>query len=255
MPSVFPGMDPYLEQLVYFHDFHNSLPLAIRSALLPSVRPKYFISLDSTVYLEGDDGKSVPFGASDVSLGPVSSSIEEGGGLAVLDAPKSATITMPPPGQKDTFLEIRDRLRNRVISVIEIFSPNVKRPGKDRQKYLVKREEYLRSEAHLIEIDLLRGGTPMPLEGDIESDYRVVLSRVEQRPTVGVWPVSLREPLPTIPVPLAGSDPDVTLDLQAVFTATFDQGGYEDYIYRGEPEPPLAGEDAAWAATLLKAAA
>jgi hypothetical protein len=48
-------------------------------------------------------------------------------------------------------------------------------------------------------------------------------------------------------------DPDARLDLQALLHRMYDAGAYEDYIYRGTPEPPLASADAAWAAEALSA--
>ena len=37
---------------------------------------------------------------------------------------------------------------------------------------------------------------------------------------------------------------------KAVHTPVYDASGYEDYIYAGAPEPPLAPEEAAWAQQL-----
>ena len=62
------------------------------------------------------------------------------------------------------FLEIRDRLGRELITVVELLSPANKRGGADREQYVAKREQLLKSAAHFVEIDLLRGGRPMPLE-------------------------------------------------------------------------------------------
>lgn len=76
----------------------------------------------------------------------------------------------------------------------------------------------------------------------------MLVSRYEERPKLGMWPIELRNSLPTVMVPLSAPDPDVPLDLQAVLNATYDEAGYEKYIYEGEPEPPLSAADAVWAA-------
>ena len=62
---------------------------------------------------------------------------------------------------------------------------------------------------------------------------------------------TLRERLPEIPIPLKHDDADATVDLQAITGGVYDAAGYEDYIYRGTPQPPLHPEDAAWAKGLI----
>jgi len=59
--------------------------------------------------------------------------------------------------------------------------------------------------------------------------------------------------LPRIHVPLADGDPDIVLDLQAVFNRCYDEGAYVRRLdYRREPTPPLQGEDAVWAEGVLR---
>ncbi len=150
-------------------------------------------------------------------------------------------------------VEIRDTAHRQLVTAIEVLSPTNKR-GDGRQEYLVKRQRILTSDAHLLEIDLLREGRRLPtLEPLPDMDYGVFLSRAEQRPAVGVWPIRLRSPLPQIPVPLLPGDADVLLDLQLAFTQVYDLIGYDLAVdYSGPPEVPLAPEDAAWAAQLLE---
>jgi hypothetical protein len=70
-----------------------------------------------------------------------------------------------------------------------------------------------------------------------------------------IWPLSLAEPLPVVPVPLLPSDKDEALDLQEAFATIYDLLGYDLALdYTQSPEIPLSQEDAAWAETLLRAA-
>ena len=67
------------------------------------------------------------------------------------------------------------------------------------------------------------------------------------------WPVTVRQALPVIGIPLRGKDADVPLDLKAVLAAAYEDAAYDLSVdYRREPEPPLSREDAAWAAKLLR---
>ena len=63
---------------------------------------------------------------------------------------------------KQSFLEIRRRRGKEVqiVTSIEILSPSNKKAGNPgREKFLEKQRKTLESETHLVEIDLLRGGT------------------------------------------------------------------------------------------------
>jgi hypothetical protein len=139
--------------------------------------------------------------------------------------------------------------------VIEVLSPaNKIRGARGRASFMQKREETLASDVHWVEIDLLRVGVPSvtrpPL---IPSDYRILVSRATERTKAHYWPVSARQPLPTIGIPLRDPDPDVTLDLGAVLSAAYDNGAYDLSIdYRKKPEPPLGRDHAAWADRLLR---
>ena len=94
MPSPFPGMNPYIEQDVFWQDFHLEFLPAMRERLVAQVRPKYIVMLD----------------------------------------------------------------------------------------------EHSKSAAHFVEIDLLRGGRPMPVERRPRCDYCVMVSRAEARPWAGLCP-------------------------------------------------------------------
>ena len=109
----------------------------------------------------------------------------------------------------------------------------------------------LSSPAHLVEVDLVRGGTPMPADIRPACTYSVLVSRADDRPRADFWPFGLRDPLPTVPIPLRPEDGDARLDLRAVLDRVYDEAGYEDFLYQVDPDPPLAGDDDAWARSLL----
>lgn len=147
-------------------------------------------------------------------------------------------------------VEVRKTGTLRLVTAIEVLSPVNKRPSHEAyQDYVRKRRQLLRSETHVIEIDLLRGGERPPLERPVPAaPYHVTLSRAHQRPVVEVWPIQLWERLPVLPVPLLAPDPDVRLDLGTVVAAVYERGAYARLIdYRLPPPPPaLAEAQATW---------
>lgn len=150
-------------------------------------------------------------------------------------------------------LAIFDAVERRLVVAIELLSPSNKRVGGGREEYLERRDNYLNSDVHLIEIDLLRRGTRLPMRGVLPSvPYFAFLSRSGLRPMTGVWPIGLREPLPEVPVPPLAGDPDVILDLQAALNGAYDAFGFDlELDYRQPPQVPLAADDATWTAALL----
>jgi hypothetical protein len=116
---------------------------------------------------------------------------------------------------------------------------------------LTKRSGLLRSPVHFVEIDLLRGGRPLPPEDRPGGPYSVVVSRAGMRPQADFWPFGLHDPLPTVPIPLKAADGDARLDLRAILDRVYDESGYGYFLYHHEPDPPLIGEEERWARSLI----
>ncbi len=55
MPSPFPGMNPYLEHVYVWHDFHQTFVPALREALWVHVRPRYFVKVEDHLYVQKPD--------------------------------------------------------------------------------------------------------------------------------------------------------------------------------------------------------
>lgn len=167
------------------------------------------------------------------------------------------TVELPMPDEvRETYLEIRSVAEDRVVTVLEVLSPSNKRPGEGREQYLRKRLSVVGTLTHLVEIDLLRGGQPMPMSGyQGTSDYRIVVSRAERRPRADLLAWSLRQPIPVFYLPLQPGDSEPEVDLNRLLHALYDRAGYDLRIpYADEPEPPLVGDDLGWADALLREA-
>ena len=250
MPSPFPGMNPYLEQDDAWHDFYEAFLPYLREQIAGRLAPHYIVKIDEHVYIhEPPDEDRTLLGLPDVFLATRRPTAE--GQTATAPPPDEAPerISLPTSDvERLSYLEIRDRRDKKVVTIIELLSPANKYSGGDREQYLHKRGEILASRTHLVEIDLLRGGPRMPFGKALpECSYYVIVSRVEERPQAGLWPIRLRDPLPTIPIPLRDSDPDVRVDLQAVLHRVYDAACYVNYIYEGTPYPSLSAVDDAWA--------
>jgi Protein of unknown function (DUF4058) len=246
MPSPFPGMNPYLEQDDVWHDFHErALPAAAESIGL-QVQPDYIVKIDEHVYIH--ELPSRPrrlIGRADLGVAPARPPGEARAGVGLLDAP--AHVRLPAEDvEHESFIEIRDRRSRELVCVIELLSPSNKRTGPDREQYLIKRRQILNSPAHLVEIDLLRGGEAMPSEDRPPCTYSVMVSRAGDRPVAGFWSIGPRDSLPVIPIPLRAGHADARLDLQALLHRIYDAAGYQYDIYEGTPSPNLAPDDLAW---------
>lgn len=252
MPSPFPGMNPFLEQEDAWQDFHQRFMPTIGELLSPQVSPTLVVKLEAHIYiheLEADERRLI--GRADVA---VARQRDEGGATAVakrMVAPSAVTVPVVDV-ERQAYLEVRDRQSRELIAVIELLSRANKKPGADREQYIRKRAEVLHSPAHFVEIDLLRGWGRMPMTPLPDCDYAVLVSRAEERPLAELWPLRLRETLPTIPVPLRSDMPDAKVDLQAALARVYDAAYYADYIYAGAPNPPLAAGDAVWVEQVMR---
>jgi hypothetical protein len=254
MPSPFPGMNPWLERAVVWPSFHANFLTAALFQLVPRVRPEYVVTVGTRMYIHEPPAEERRLvGLTDVGF--YEPSTPAVGAALATAAPAYGTLPGGVQVERARFLEIRDKDGFGLVTVVELLSPSNKYAGDDHEQYLRKRWEVLRSRTHLVEIDLLRGGGRMPLDGLPDCDYCALVSRAEERPRVGMWPWRLRDPVPSVPIPLHAGDPDAMLDIKAVIDQVYDGGGYGNYIYSGPPEPRLAPDDAAWAAAFLPATA
>jgi hypothetical protein len=162
-------------------------------------------------------------------------------------------VAVPFPETHPEFIrqrrvEIRRLPELSLVTVIEVLSPDNK-SGKGRGDYLAKRELLLEQAVHLVEIDLLLGGRRLPMGAALPSgDYYAFVARVERWPSCDVYAWTVRDRLPTIPIPLRLPDPDVSLDLAAPVHTAYDRGLYgRTTDYTVALPLPLDQESRAWA--------
>jgi hypothetical protein len=259
VPSPFPGMDPYLEAPDIWVDFHGRLAEVISSDLNRKLPARYVARLSPRVVYEFVEIAETRGIRPDIGVYEIQTMEQAetptAAAVTTITAPVTSLVALEEPVRLFS-VEIREVGTMRLVTAIEILSPANKRSGHEaREEYLEKRRSLLRSSAHLIEIDLLRSGERMPLEKPVpKAAYYIILSRVQKRPVVEVWPVQIWDKLPTIPVPLLHPDPDVPLDLNSVVASVYERGAYDRIIdYRQPPPPPLTDEEAQWIDRWLRA--
>jgi len=250
-------MDPYLESPAIWPDVHHELISEIRGALNPSLRPAYVARVELRVYIsdEDDPGREAIIPDVRIEKPKRNGSRKRKNGAATAIAEPLIVPFLIDSEIEEARVEIKHLASGKLVTVIEVLSPTNKiRGARGRTSFMEKREQTLASDVHWVEIDLLRGGAPSVTRPPLRpSDYRVLVSSAQERFKARYWPVSVREPLPVIGIPLRDPDPDVPLDLGAVLRTAYERGAYDLSIdYTRKPDPPLRGEGARWADALLR---
>ncbi len=259
MSSPFPGMNPYLEHPNSWMSFHNNLASEIQARLNKQLGNNYIArTMPYATYETIEITKHEVTGFyPDVAIWQT----PEPAGHMLATAVETftptlveSTIAFEIPLQI-YHVEVRSVKSKEVVTFIEILSPVNKRPShKAYQDYERKRKNILRSHIHLIELDLLRGGTRPQLNTAVPvAPYYAMLSRAYRRPFVSVWPIQLADPLPVLPVPLLEPDPDVPLNLGEAVQTVYEEGAYDREIdYSQSPPPPaLTESETIWLDNLL----
>jgi hypothetical protein len=256
-------MDPFLEDRRVWPGFHHSLAEEIRGRLNEQIGPKYYADVEVNTSLE-DVTIAVPRRARpDVSVIRPMLPADRGmtGGVAVAELPREEA----PVRRAVMAQEMRSRTvkifltgSDELVTAIEILSPANKQ-GEGLSQYRQKRADLLRIDIHFVEIDLLRGGErpgPEVANPPLDGEYVLLVNRsLSGNPdrVSEIWPVSLDQPLPTLPIPLLEPDPDALLAMQAAIRAIYKRAGYSwriDYAPPA-PDPPLSAQMDGWMVELL----
>ena len=255
MPSPFPGMNPYLEHPEIWPGVHHWLIVELARFLSPQLRPKYRVAVEVRMY-ETIGKQSLLVGIPDLTIkGSQPTTKQSITNVAVAQPPtQPQTVEVPLPETiKQGYLEVREVGSGEVVTAIEILSPINKRSGKGRQQYESKRNKVLGSSTHLVEIDLLRKGQPMPVyHSNMPTNYRILVSRGDRRPQADLYAFNLPDTIPSFPLPLKSGDTEPLVDLQLLLNNIYDQASYDLAIdYTQEPVPPLLEEERVWVNKLL----
>ena len=260
MQSPFPGMDPWLE--LHWGSVHARLITYISDQISEKL-PEPLVSRPEESVLVDLPAEPAAWVRPDVAIAEAANGAAEAavGTLAPPMRVAEPLLMRVPEPEVHRNVEIIDPSSGgRVITVIEVLSPSNKAPGRARMAYQSKQRVFIEAGVNLVEIDLLRKGQrtfsmdEALLETKSPTPYMVCVFRGNQVGVRELYLLPLREPLPGISIPLRPEDRDVRLDLQQLLQETYRRGRYDRTDYARPLDPPLAPEDAAWAAELLRRA-
>lgn len=257
MPSPFPGMDPWLEDVEVWRGVHARLITKSSDLLQPQLHELgYFIDIEERIYVEESERHVVP----DLAIIERPRQQPATSGVAVLQADEPVRVrSFTETEIRERFLQIFDAKGRQLITQIEFISHTNKNQTRGRTQYIQKRNELKAAGVNVVEIDLLRKGVPVVdvsmsgLEGLRPWDYLACVARAGEAERE-LYCVTMRMRLPRIRIPLRTSSPDVVLDIQSAFISVYDAGPYPDRLdYNQPPDPVLSVEDEVWADELLRA--
>lgn len=241
--SPFLGMDPYLEAPELWSEVHSRLIVALADDLSEQLSDAYRVAIETRAYFSEFD-ESLMVESPDVSVvtGQTQSITETAPATAVM--PRTVMVPMAEEVQ-ERYLEIRDVRSGAVDTALELLSPKNKRAGEGRRAYEKKRYQVLASLTNLVEIDLLRGGKPLPVNRpdngtDRQSCYSILVSRSELRPRAELYEFGLRQQIPPFALPLKPEERALTVNLQALLVGVYRRAKYHLAIdYRKPVKPAL----------------
>lgn len=244
MPSPLPGMNPFIEQPELWAEFHSRMIVAIADSLDDLLSRNYRVAVEKRVYLS-QDNEQVLIGIPDIAVTSSSEPLSSRAGVAVAEP---QTVELPQLEEvQERYLEIREGATGKVITTIELLSPKNKRAGEGRDAYLRKRQQILSSQTNLVEIDLLRGGRPLPMKGSRESDYRILVSHSCDRPQAQLYGFNLGQEIPPFGVPLHKGEPEPLLQLEPLVHQVYDRARLELAIdYSEALSPQLNDVERKW---------
>ena len=254
--NPFPGMNPYLERSDLWPDFHNDLIAQLREELGPRLPVRYRIALEERVEIGAAVGPPL-----DLSLAipdalvidehPAPETVPPGPTAALAAPSKGATaVRVPVPREiRVTWLRVEALPERDVVTVVEVLSPANKSPGRERQRYVRKREAIFAGGVNLVEIDLLRAGEPMPLESPIPSgDYRVLVFEGWRGPDALLHTFSVQQAIPKFSLPLLPEDESLEVDLGPIIDNMHLSARYGKVAgyHAPPPGPPCEPKVQAW---------
>lgn len=254
MKNPFPGMNPYLQS--HWGDVHSRFMVYACDQINDQLPGDLHARVEESLAVDFEDRYSRTI-YPDVKVTELDRSLESGASSSVAVA-EPIVVTIPSEKRTERHIEIIDPAGGRVVTAIELLSPQNKSGRMGRRSYRKKQSEYLNGGVNLVEIDLIRGGgfvlavprAVLPLR--CRTPYLICTRRASMEDMASVFPVGLREQLPNIPIPLRPSDRDVVLPILPLLDECYRRGRYDAIDYEFSLKPTLSADDEVWVDRLLR---
>jgi len=255
MTSPFPGVDPYLE--LFWGDIHTRLMVYISDQINDQLPADLQARVEESVSVDLNAGSRWIYPDIKVTeqIDPLPISP-----IAIADLPvaEPALIPVDDPAT-ERHIEIVDLAgSNRVVTAIELLGPANKTSEAGRTAYRRKQQEYRTAHVNLVEIDLIRSGSPIvaapisKVSKDVPSDFMVCIRRVQTPAFAEIISISIRKPVPNFRIPLRPADADAVVQLQPLLNDCYRRGRYVSIDYSKAPVPRLDDSHQDWAKQLLQ---
>jgi hypothetical protein len=209
-------MDPYLEDEQLWPEFQHHLVLGLYQTLLPGLVDRYRARVCQRNYV----------------------------------TEQALFTSVVREEHHEEYIEVRQRTDGQLVTLLDVVSPANKTLSVARQAYLDIRQEARAAGASLVEIDLVLQGQPTleySREGLPDWDYAVTVTRSTQPERYEIYTATLQKKLPRFRMPLATDDRDTVLDLQTIFSRSYNQGNFQPRIdYHRDPATVLNDDDQKW---------
>jgi hypothetical protein len=261
MAGLFPGMDPYLEFRSPWPDFPNALIAEIRNELGARLPDSYVARVDERIEVVTPGTDPPRSYRPDIAVtrspegGSVSATAGAGAATGVLEPELVEVLRQDPEELRLTWVQISALPDLELVTVIEVLSP-INKSWQGRGSYLQKPDRLHAARVNLVEIDLLLGGAPLPMKGrSVPGGYSAIVARAARLPLAEVYRWTVRDALPSVPIPLRDPDPDVGIDLAALVARVYDLGRYARTLRHDQPLPdtaPLSPDDRSWVESVVR---
>jgi hypothetical protein len=163
---------------------HHGFISQIQRQLNPALGPNYVARVELRVFVESGpsrDRDRIPDIRVETSAKRRKHRGDGGNGQLMVAEPIIVASLMDEEIE-EAYLTIQRRSTKALVAVLEVLSPTNKIEGSEgRRSFLEKRHEVLMSHVHWIEIDFLRGGSRANGPTFPPADYRVFISRGDDR--------------------------------------------------------------------------
>jgi hypothetical protein len=182
METIFPGVDPFLEDPAFWEDFHRRFITEVADSLLERLPAGYDARMDERVRLVEAPAEPRGTRIPDVSVdrtGAAPARTRSTGAIATIEPVSLPMLELDE--QRDVWVEIIHLPERRLVTAIEVFSPTNKE-GDGAVEYHSKRMSFYARRLNLVEIDLLRGSQRLAFARPLpKGDYFAFVTRHRRR--------------------------------------------------------------------------